>query len=350
MSFATSIQPHQHAIRAAIESWATSRMPTLLALEPWGPDLQKRLPEYALRGKLIRGALVPFGWSLYREDLAPRAAYDAGVAMELLQSFLLIHDDIMDRDPIRRGKPAIHAQYETVTPAGGDAPWYGASMGICAGDVSAFAAIELLATLDIPAEMSRNLMALVAREIVTVGLAQMQDIHHGYIAEAGEEAILQVFTYKTGRYTFSLPLSFGARLAGIGGPELVRLERLGEILGRIFQIRDDRLGLFGSADEIGKPAGTDVRSDKKTLYRALFMARTEAGDPRRALFGQEVVTDDDLETVREGMQELGVVEEVDRIVDREAAAAEELIGELGCHPTGRGSLEDLLAFNLGRVS
>jgi geranylgeranyl diphosphate synthase type I len=92
-------------VAADITEYLNTAGSEALSLTPWGPDVRDRLLEYTLRGKLIRGSLVGFSYRLVNPQVEPhQACSQAGAAMELLQSFLLIHDDIMDQDTVRRGK------------------------------------------------------------------------------------------------------------------------------------------------------------------------------------------------------------------------------------------------------
>ncbi|MFO8041979.1 MAG: polyprenyl synthetase family protein [Alkalispirochaeta sp.] len=327
----------------------TARTQTL-TFAPWGEDVATRLTEYSLRGKMIRGALVGFAYRLFLpEGDLPPACVEAGVAMELLQSFLLIHDDIMDQDELRRGGPAIHSQYAAIAPDRERAAQYGLSMGVCGGDISAFLAMERLATMDADESMRNRIVALVAREISLVGLAQMQDVHHGYVEDAPDAEILKVYTYKTGRYTFSLPLMIGAILAGADESAIQGLARFGEQAGRIFQIRDDQLGLFGSGSDIGKPEGSDIREDKKTPFRNALMRLLPADAPVRRAFGANSLTAADVHAVRVALEEYGIQAEVDRQVAADEQAARQEIAALALEPQGTRALEELLEYNLNRT-
>ncbi len=334
-------------IKMGLERFFAGPGEGLLHLPPWGEDLGRRLAEYAGRGKLLRGAMVPFSLRLFRPDDASHAAaaVQAGVAMELMQSFLLIHDDIMDQDDVRRGGPSVHAQYARTL----DSQQYGISMGICAGDVAAFLAVEQMATLPVPEELRNRLTALFAREIVAVGLAQMQDVHHGYVERASREAVMQVYTWKTGRYTFSLPLMTGALLADAAPSQVDALAGFGEAIGRIFQIRDDQLGLFGTSEVIGKPAGSDIRENKKTIFRELLLERIGDGDPVRGLFGAATVSDGELKQVREALVKTGVLKDVDTVVEQERQFAEKAISSLTLGAAEEEALRSLLQYNLDRT-
>ena len=212
-------------------------------------DVLRRLKEYVVRGKLLRGALVFLGYEAAEgprlaspDGEAERRCLAAAAAMELTQSFLLIHDDIMDKDEVRRGVPSLHRQYREFSQERGveDAEHLGVSLGICVGDVGVFLAMELLAQAD------PSLLSTYARELNLVGLAQMDDVYFGQAPEEpAVDRIVQVYRFKTGRYTFSLPLVLGAALGGADQGTQEALARFGEELGVVFQIKDDEIGLFG---------------------------------------------------------------------------------------------------------
>lgn len=347
-----TLQAARSLVREGLDHFfAQSPDETALFLIPWGPDVQARLHEYTVRGKLIRGALVPFTETLFTdptrtEDTQRRAAaVQAGVAMELMQSFLLIHDDIMDQDDTRRGGPAVHAQYQELQ----QSSQYGISMGICAGDISAFLAVQQISQLPLPADLVQRLITLFSREIVTVGLAQMQDVHHGYVKDASHDAVMQVYTYKTGRYTFSLPMMTGALIAGASDEQVAVLATLGEHLGRIFQIRDDQLGLFGESEVIGKPVGSDVRENKKTIFREILRERVPADDKVLQFFGAPSITPENLHAVQERMRETGVIDHVETLVAQEGEAVARCIADLQLNPTAEHEMRELLRYNVERT-
>lgn len=352
MSLHPYIHQPQRAIRDRLAAFFAEHVSGVLTFDRWGSDVRDRLAAYAANGKLIRGALVGTGYLVCSEDPhLPDAVVEAGVAMELLQSFLLIHDDIMDQDELRRGATAIHAQYAAEAPTSTERrAHYGASMGICVGDVAAVLAFERIATLDLPGDLRARLVSLVSREIALVGLAQMQDVHNGYLPTAGEESVRMVYTYKTGRYTFSLPLMLGAIIAEASHEQLDTLSRVGERLGFVFQVRDDWIGLFGDSQTTGKPVGSDIREDKKTLYRELLFARIPQRDPVRACFGAEDVSSVDVEHVRGVMEREGVVAEVDAVVAAETARLETTIRSGPFTEEGRDALLTLLHYNRKRAA
>ncbi|GAB6090976.1 polyprenyl synthetase family protein [Spirochaeta dissipatitropha] len=285
-------------------------------LNKWGPFLRSRILEYTLRGKMIRGALVFLGAALADEGFSDLdSASDAAAAMELLQSFLLIHDDIMDQDDTRRGAPAIHKQFRdmAISETWSDPGHSAISLGICAGDIAAFWAVEILSGLKLPESTYRKILSIASREIALVGAAQMQDVVHGVDPEDTDiNSILDVYRYKTGRYTFSLPLMLGWLIAGGDDTGVSILAELGEEMGVIFQIQDDYIGLFGDPENSGKPNTSDVEENKKTLYR-YFLFDSDAPVEIRSLFGTQNLQSDHIRNIQDSCHTHGVLEKTAEI-------------------------------------
>ncbi|HAX37710.1 MAG: hypothetical protein A2Y37_08295 [Spirochaetes bacterium GWB1_60_80] len=327
-------KPARQAILAALEACLAEQGQVYAAVAPQlGADAAARLLAFAARGKLLRGCLVYLGYELAGGDRTAPAADQqlagAGAAMELFQSGLLIHDDIMDRDRMRRGAPTLHVGYETSLAADGatDPGHHGAALGICAGDLAFFAAFQLLAGLPCDPVIALRVSALAARELALVGVAQMQDVANGAQPAGGAEPtasdILRLYRYKTGRYTFSLPLALGATLANAPAADVAALEAAGERLGIVFQLKDDELGLFAEQAELGKPVGSDIREDKKTFLRLRLLERADAAGQSglRAIFGRGQPSAADLASVRQVVGELGVRSELQTMMQSETALA-----------------------------
>ncbi|MFW6214984.1 MAG: polyprenyl synthetase family protein [Alkalispirochaetaceae bacterium] len=348
-------------IVATLEALFDDVAEDLERVNSWGRDAIDRLRGYMEGGKMIRGALVFLGEELFQDSRGENASRIAA-AMELLQAFLLIHDDIMDRDDLRRGRPSMHAQYRALATGEGRALRLGSgeethlaeALAICVGDISAFLAVELTAAIEVPEAVRRRILALLSREIVRTGVAQMQDVYNGYVRGEVEKAnILSVYTYKTGRYTFSLPLMLGALLAGRGEEEvLTTLGEIGERLGRIFQIRDDQLGLFGTAEEIGKPVGSDVSEDKKTVVRALLFeaANPEERSELQGYFGSPDIGENEIARIRQIAEERGVLSRLREEIAREDDAVRRAIASLSLRARGEELLIELSEFNRRRSS
>jgi geranylgeranyl diphosphate synthase type I len=323
-------------IARALRRLLESRSAELGRINGWGPDMLARFVTFCMRGKMIRGGLLVLGWEMHARRAsgpAPREVLQAAAAIEILHSSLLIHDDIMDNDRLRRGERTIFAQYEqagrrvrAADPAG-----FGRSMGTCAGDAGYFLACEALARLSIDPARKASLISLIARELTYVAVAQMQDLAFAASPRVpSREEVLALYLYKTARYTFSVPLMAGALMAGASPAVQRKLSELGERLGVIFQVRDDEMGIFGSEKQTGKPVGSDIREGKKTLLYLELLRRT-SGKEKRALagmFGRADLTPAQSRRIGEAIESRGARKTLQEVAEGLAAEARRIIGSL----------------------
>ena len=321
-------------------------------IKTWGDDVVRRLAEFTSRGKLIRGGLVCLGHEMTGSRISGDAVR-AGVAMELVQSALLIHDDIMDRDPQRRGFPSLHRQYALLAKMDriSNASHFGISMGICFGEIAIFLAFEALVGLSGPRKRTAAAQKIFASEFGLVGLGQMHDIHSGSSSRpVSQRQVMDLYRFKTARYSFSLPLSLGWILGG-GGPSVrERLERCGEALGMIFQLKDDELGLFGDENVTGKAVGSDIRQGKKTPIYLHLLERVTAPERKAlgAIFGRPDVSRNDILYVRDLVNRYGIVEDIRKTMDLYGRRAKNVIRLLPISDRHKTVLDSLLVFNLTR--
>jgi geranylgeranyl diphosphate synthase type I len=216
---------YKSLIDAYLLRFLDSKKESFSQVNDFGPDIIDRIKKMAVAGKTIRGSLVLLSYCFTNEKPSEEAI-KAAVAMELFQTALVIHDDIMDKDKVRRGLPTMHMQYKS------DA------LAMCVGDVLFFLAFELLGSMKTDATTLGRMIRLAGREYQAVGIAQMEDVSG---KAKSKERMLSLYTYKTARYTFALPLMLGAILAGTTKELLKYLESYGVSTGVIFQIRDDEL-------------------------------------------------------------------------------------------------------------
>ncbi len=347
------LSSHRDPIVRALREIDLDLGPQLAEVNRWGDDLRARMLEFAGRGKLIRGALVAASAAAFGRP-ADRAVYTVAAAIELVQSFLLIHDDIMDEDALRRGAPALFEQYRRHAVEHGfrDERRFGESMAICAADVAILVVFAAIGSIDVEESVRVRLMSLLAREIAKVGVAQMADVANGHSpTPATEEEILAVYRFKTGRYTFSLPLMLGAILAGASSSTVDALCRWGELQGVVFQIRDDQLGIVGESDEIGKPAGSDIAADKQTLHR-LVLCKVTAGTEWEdvcTFFGRDDLSPEEVRRVARALEATGARALLDRRISQLRSQAAREIASVELGDGARRLFDAIDAFNATRV-
>lgn len=332
---------HEHEPRLAPFSGDSSRAMSILQ-------------DYALNGKMLRGVLACLGHDLFAADTFGDT-FALAAALECLQAGLLVHDDIMDKDDLRRGAPTMHRRFERLEAENGaparNAAALGEAIGICAGDIFYFIAWNTIARL------GGQQGPLFSRELVNVCLAQIADVRFGSRpAFPTVEQTLEVYAYKTARYTICLPLCAGAILAGRGDAQPA-LEALGLNLGVLFQIKDDYLGLFGDEKQLGKPIGSDIREGKKTPFMILLNDALSSAERSRfdAIFGNPTLSLGDVDYIRMLVRDKGVDTQVGALEAGYATRAKESLQALHLvYPSLRaeplGALEDFIAYSLSRTN
>jgi geranylgeranyl diphosphate synthase type I len=308
----------------------------------------KDLIDFNVRGKMIRGQLTVFTSGLFNRRVQTQALA-AGAALEILHGSLLIHDDIIDEDRLRRGKPSLHAAYASraVGWKVRNPPKFGSDMGICVGDIGFFLSYELLSVSGIPDSKKIRIFEVIGRELSAVGLGQMLDVYHGEIDQVPDETeILNCYRYKTARYTFGLPFAVGAIISGQDDAVIEKLWSLGEHIGFIFQIRDDELGIFGNSSISGKPVGSDISMNKKTLYLAHLNALL-AGDERKhilSLFGKKDLSETEIAKIRTAIKKYGIDSIIARTVEGHRLDGERIIRSLGIPDSYKDDLRWLMEY------
>lgn len=344
---------YSEQIRKNFSSFLNIKEDYFSTINRWGRDVIHRLRTFLQNGKLIRGSVVLFSQEMFGSRIDTES-FKVAIAIELFHSGLLIHDDIIDTDKLRRGDPSVYYQYtkEALAEKMADPQQFGVSMGICAGDISFFIAFELLSGLKIDIGHKEKIMSLFFSEFISVGLGQMQDIYSGQSPnEPGEEDIFKLYLYKTARYTYSLPFMLGGMLAGIPDIELEHIEKFGEYLGLIFQMKDDELGIFGKKSDFGKPIGSDIKENKKTFYY-LYLFRNAAEEEQlrlRNIFGSSDISDESISYVHKLIGKYNIKESIDMKVEHYKKSAEEVIGKMNIDSNYKSRLNMILRYNLNRT-
>ncbi len=273
MKLSEFIDEYKPVLKTSLEQYLKGRSKEYGHV-PFFTDTLNRLYTFSTSGKMLRGLFVLLIYSFFEKLSHDSKALSAASAMELIQSALLIHDDIIDNDEMRRGKKTIFSQYadygkERQYP---DTDTFGRNLGVCVGDIAIFLAFDLLSCSSDDVSISASISSLFARETHLVAIGEMIDVDLATNpVEPTIKHIIEMYKYKTARYSFLLPFAAGAHLGGAASDQITKLGEFGEATGILFQIQDDWLGLYGTEDETGKPVGSDLRENKKTIYRAVLM-------------------------------------------------------------------------------
>ena len=320
----------------------------LSAVNDFGPQLADDLRTFVQAGKMIRGGLVFLGDEICGGKADRKDLITIGAALEMFQSALLIHDDIMDRDTRRRGGLSLFALYAERNKELDDHYHLGESLGICAGDVALFYGFELISLLSAPADTILRLYELFSREMLIVGTAQMRDVMNGASKEFPASCdVINLYKYKTGRYTFSLPLIAGAILSGADKKTIEKLERIGELMGVVFQIRDDYLGLFGDPKKTGKPVGSDIDEGKKTLHMRLLRDKLSEAEKIRLddILSSNSAGQKQIGEILDWLNRHGINEKLNKLTVDYIEELKAHIGEFtGCRDSGKEKLIKIISY------
>jgi geranylgeranyl pyrophosphate synthase len=315
-------------------------------------DLATRFSAFVMRGKLMRALLVTIGYRLGTpgsvDKRLPEDVIRVAVALELLHSSLLIHDDIIDRSETRRGDPSWHTHYAASVDRarrGVGSPMLGAdhvglSMAICAGNVGFFFSFEILATLDTSPEIARRLHTVVAQTVGAAGLGELRELRLTVDGQGTAADAAHVNLDKTALYSCTLPLLVGGLLGGAEDGVLDDLHAMGADMGHLFQLVDDELDLFGEEGALGKPTGTDVREGRHTLLYTMLREGVPAKEWRRLapIYGRIDLSANDLQLLRDAAIQHGVRDayhaQIASIVTRTLGR----IDALPCSPPSRSEL------------
>ncbi|WP_375546895.1 polyprenyl synthetase family protein [Streptomyces gossypii] len=276
-------------------------------------DVAGRVTAFVRRGgKRLRTAFAWVGWRAAGGSGDARAVLRTGAALELVQACALMHDDVMDGSPLRRGAPTVHVDFAGMHRAArmtGSPEVFASSAAVLAGDLALAWADDLLTETALGSphgpRLYREWQAMRAEMVA----GQYRDIHAQATGSSGVDEAVSIATLKSALYTVERPLALGASLAGADARVQGALRSAGRCAGLAFQLRDDLLGAFGDPDLTGKPAGDDLRTRKLTYLLAVGLRLADAsGDEEAAeALGPGVArrADSTVERMRAALERVG---------------------------------------------
>ena len=320
----------------------------MIALQDLGAFVEKAVADYQfpqqpenlydplryfmqLGGKRIRPVLTLMGGHLFgvpREESLP-----AALSIEFFHNFSLIHDDIMDQAPVRRGKPTVHTKWN-------------ANIAILSGDVLFTEAYEQLTHYR--DERLADLLSCFNRTAREVCEGQQMDMDFEALGDVSEEEYIEMIRLKTS-VLLGCALEFGAIIARKDEETRAHLRDFGVQLGIAFQIQDDWLDLYADPDKFGKQVGGDILANKKTLL--LLVARhlaAQNGDNRvEALLAMEASAEK-VQLAQELFRELGADQLILRTMDMYYKQAMAQLEEIAVSNEQKAPLRELAAFLMNR--
>lgn len=252
--------------------------------DPLGPGfraLADAVGRAAVGGKRFRPALVVASFEAFggAPDDTP-GLYPVAAAFELLHTAFVVHDDVIDHDLLRRGIPNVAGEFrarghERGADAAG-AALLGDAAAILAGDLLLHEACRLVALAELDSALRAGVFALLDDAVHVSAAGELADVENSVSpCVAGTDELLDAAFNKTAVYSFRAPLTAGAVLAGAPEPALEVLAAAGGRLGLAYQLVDDLIGAFGSAEQAGRETGGDLRASKRTPLVALARASAD---------------------------------------------------------------------------
>lgn len=343
MDFSDYLGKAAKQINGEIKRFSRVWLEEVEQVSPTLVPLAKILMDNCAGGKRLRGVLVKLGYELGGSDPQNTEILKPAAAVEIFQTSILAHDDIIDQSPLRRGKPTIYRQL------GGD--HYGISQTIALADIGFFLTVRLISEANFPADRKNKALKSFAQTVINTGLGEALDVELPRLkGDRLDQEVITIHRLKTSYYTIIDPLSLGATLAG-GDQKLIdNLAEFGQALGIAFQIQDDILGVFGSEEVLGKPITDDIEEGKNTLLitRALKKASPAQKQILDKYYGQGNVGQKGLNEVRKVFRETGSLDYSRQYGLKYVARAKKVIPKITSNPKYQQLLSQMADFLVER--
>lgn len=296
MNSIKQLQDFNVVFEPLLKDYFLKKRKEIQSLSPVVKEALERIEKLTLAGgKRLRPALLYYSYKAF----GGKSLHDIknyALAIEILHSWALIHDDIMDNARIRRGKPTVIAYYERKYKNKN----LGTSLAILCGDIALSWADELFYSSSIGNERLSNIFSILKNEVI---YGQLMDI--GKVAT--EKEIVTMVELKTARYTVEKPLRLGALLARADDSLCEILGSIGIKIGIAFQIQDDILGIFGNKILLGKSILSDLKEGKMNLLVIKTLQKLNLHDKKRflSLWGNPQGNVKDLKEVQQMIKSKG---------------------------------------------
>jgi geranylgeranyl diphosphate synthase type I len=301
MDIKSTINTYKGKVDSKLELFFEEHQASAYAFDQSTKEAYTILKDFTLgSGKRLRPILMILGYKACG-GTDENAIIEASCSIEFMQSYLLIHDDVMDLSLLRRGKPTLHKMYENeYQNKKTSAHHFGISMAILVGDLANHLGLIAISESKFNPSFVTKALEEYNRIAVDVCYGQILDMNLPLRDVVSYEDVAKVHEAKTSRYSTVGPLVIGALLAGADLGRIASLTQYANPLGQAFQIKDDLLGMYGSEERIEKSVYSDLREGKKTLL--ILRALENGNESQRNIItqnlGNENVTVSDLEAVR----------------------------------------------------
>ena len=220
----------------------------------------------SLGGKRLRPAITLMSYNLYADDIMP--AVKPALGLEVFHNFTLLHDDIMDRADMRRGKPTVHKKWDDNT-------------AILSGDVMQIEAYKLIAGT--PVEHLKVVLDLFSKTATEICEGQQLDMEFESRTNVTADEYIEMICLKTA-VLLAAGAQIGAILGGGSDEDAANLYNFGNAIGLAFQLKDDLLDVYGNESNFGKKIGGDILCNKKTYLLIHALKKAEGNDAEELKF------------------------------------------------------------------
>jgi geranylgeranyl diphosphate synthase type I len=303
-------------------------------------------------GKRARAAFVYYGY-IAAGGKERKKITQASISIELIHSFLLMHDDIIDRDSLRHGVKTTHIYYSEIAKKyfkNKDCDHFGNSMAIIIGDMLNSLGNRVLFESKFSPELIIKALHRMQDIVSSTIIGETEDVMIENFGKATEAEIMKMYKNKTAKYTIEGPLHLGAILAGADQEFLRSLSAYSIPAGIAFQIQDDILGVFGNINKTGKPVGSDVRQGKQTILvvKALETANSTQKEIFKKCLGNDALTQSDLEQFRTVIIETGSLEYAQKLARILISEAKQKIDQVAMEEESKEFLVGIADYVLNR--
>lgn len=301
MQFAQYLKESAIRIETELQNYTKKRWNDLIAKYPSTNDLIPAFVDSCEWGKRIRAVLVKL-WYQIAGGQNISDIYIPAIWVEIFQTAILAHDDIIDKSDLRRGKPTL---YKVLW-------WdhYGVSQTICLGDIWLLLATRTMIEWNFSDEIKTRASHHFIDMIINTWIGEMIDVKLPIMSDPTYDDIISVCRLKTAEYTINTPLKLWALFAWRNDEQLSSFDEFALNLWIAFQIKDDILGIFWDSYTIGKSIDSDIVEWKRTLLR--YWAQNHMNDEQKqvweSIYGHINISDADINTIRSILQDCGAYE------------------------------------------
>ncbi len=305
-------------------------------------------------GKRIRGALAWHTYNQMSDKPLESVGADLAVALELIQDYLLIIDDVMDCSAFRRGLPTVHELYLTqLNSVSKSKRLHLANMlAVSVGSLAQHLANDLVLNCGETDDRIRQTLKALHKNIIITCYGQIDDLIAGNgKTMPSQQTVHNVYEAKSSYYTFINPIQMGMALAGGNDKELLNtVVEFGLSAGLAFQLQDDILGMFGDSRTTGKPNMDDLREGKRTLLILYAMKMSKPAEQAviKKQLGNPKLTEDEFKKVKLIIEKCGAKDRVENEAKLAAKKAIKVIESSQLPQELRGFYSEIVKYSVER--